>query len=210
MIITWIASWKKLFKAEQVTFIWLRLTATLILAMSNSNIYIKSTMLIRSLYYIFHQNILPILDCWSCFPSTLLNSNKVLEDQNIHVITILWILLTTSKTSLKILLCSLSGNTWGAGSWTPSTVQRISDGGFEASLWAEILIDLVPYDHHSIILALLSFFDNYLEKKSLRWAGEFQGCPDLSSIWPIDMHTFSRNCKKHNCDNHDVKEPIFG
>ena len=29
----------------------------------------------------------------------------------------------------------------------------------------------------------------------LRWAGEFQGCPDLSSIWPIDMHTFSRNCK---------------
>ena len=155
MITTWMASWKKLFKAEQVTFIWLRLTATLILAMSNSNIYINSTMLIRSLYYTFHQNILPILDCWSCFPSTLLNSNKVLEDQNIHVITISWILLTTSKTSLKVLLCSLSGNTWGAGSWTPSTVQRISDGGFEASLWAEILIDLVPYDHHSIILALL-------------------------------------------------------
>ena len=41
MITTWMASWKKLFKAEQVTFIWLRLTATLILAMSNSNIYLS-------------------------------------------------------------------------------------------------------------------------------------------------------------------------
>ena len=60
----------------------------------------------------------------------------------------------------------MSGNTWGAGSWTPSTVQRISDGGFEASLWAEILIDLLPYDHNSIILAVLSFLTqkNYLQK----------------------------------------------
>ena len=65
--------------------------------------------------------------------------------------------ITISETSLRILLCFLSGNTWGAGSWTPSTVQRISDGGFEASLSAEIVIDLVPYDHHSIILAVLSF-----------------------------------------------------
>ena len=39
MITTWMASWKKLFKAEQVTFIWLRLTATLILAMSNISLY---------------------------------------------------------------------------------------------------------------------------------------------------------------------------
>ena len=52
MISTWIASWKKLFKAEQVTFIWLRLTATLILAMSNSNIYINSTMLMITILYL--------------------------------------------------------------------------------------------------------------------------------------------------------------
>ena len=129
MIITWMASWKKLFKAEQVTFIWLRLTATLILAMSNSNIYINSTMLIRLLYHTYNQNILPILDCWSCFPSTLLNSNKVLEDRNIHVITISLIFLKTSNYNIiditeNIVMFFVR---WYLGSRFMNTVNRPAD-----------------------------------------------------------------------------------
>ena len=60
------------------------------------------------------------------------------------------------------------------------------DFDWSSSLWSSL---------YNISSFILFWQTKIILKKSLRWAGEFQGCPDLSSIRPIDMHAFSRNCK---------------